>query len=174
MCVCVCVCKFCWGGRFLKNHGLVESASSGVEKLVGILPLHFNGHTVFAVVCILCLRFLIYYRTVVLSHWIMRLTCESHGPGPALIVIVIRPQGTHTMCTRVSQKNNLDTALFFLKPSTAYFTGPQRHERLWIDVKLYSVQQEHPQPPPTAWITPACDGSNSVKSTDVWIGRAFR
>lgn len=58
----MCVCKYCWGERFLKNHWLVKTATLGVEMLVGIWLPYFNGHIVFVVAPILCLRFLIYYR----------------------------------------------------------------------------------------------------------------
>lgn len=80
--------------------------------MAGILPFSFNGHIVFVVVCILCLPFLIYYRPVILSHCLARVTGKSHGTMPALIVI---SQGSRTLCTRVSHthKANLDTTLYY-------------------------------------------------------------
>ena len=125
----MCVCKFCCRGRLLKNHWLVDSASFGVQRLAGILPLHFNGIIVFVVVCILCFPFLIYYRTVTLSHCLARVTGKSHGAMTALIVI---RQGSHTLCTCFTHTQNQSrhNALSFLKLGADYFTGSQRHERL--------------------------------------------
>lgn len=66
----------------------------------------------FVVVCILSLRFLIYYRrTLTLFYGVVRLTCKTDGTVPALLII--RPPGTHTLFTRVLHKNNLNTMLYY-------------------------------------------------------------
>lgn len=108
--MCVYVCVQILLGRdgflqFLKNHWLVESTSLGGEKLVGILPLRSNGHTVFVAVRILRLSFLIcYMRTVTLPHCVVRLTCKTHGPAP--VIIIIRPQEL-THCAHVFHRGTI-------------------------------------------------------------------